>query len=81
VVTSDIVIAADGVHSIGVEAILGKPSPLLTQETYNFCYRFLIPTENIAADPATRFWTEEGDGRIKMLVTNAKRLVCYPCRK
>jgi len=82
VVTGDVVIAADGVHSLGVEAILGRPNPALPPRgSDNFCYRFLIPTKDIAADPVTRRWTEGDEGRLKFFVDDTKRIVCYPFRK
>ncbi|KFY62264.1 hypothetical protein V497_02473 [Pseudogymnoascus sp. VKM F-4516 (FW-969)] len=77
---ADLVIAADGVHSKAVETVIGYPNPALPTEKYNFCYRFLIPTAEIAADPETASWTEGDDGRIKVIVTEGRRLVWYPCR-
>ncbi|KXH68699.1 hypothetical protein CSAL01_12147 [Colletotrichum salicis] len=79
-VTGDVVIAADGVHTTGVEAILGRSNPAVPQGHYNFCFRFLIPAADIEADPVTRFWNEGDDGRMKFLVGDKKRLVSYPCR-
>ncbi|KAK1997909.1 salicylate hydroxylase [Colletotrichum falcatum] len=80
VVAGDVVVAADGVHSIGVESVLGHSNPAAPQGHYNFCFRFLIPAADIEADPATRFWNEGGDGRMSFLVGDMKRLVSYPCR-
>ncbi|KFZ07639.1 hypothetical protein V501_06261, partial [Pseudogymnoascus sp. VKM F-4519 (FW-2642)] len=80
VATGDLVVAADGVHSKAVETVIGQPNPALPTEKYNFCYRFLIPTAEIAADPETAMWTEGDDGRIKVIVTEGRRLVWYPCR-
>ncbi len=79
--SADVVIAADGVHSLGVEAILGQPNPPHPQELYNVCYRFLIPSSVIERDAQTRFWNQGDDGRIKFYVGKNKRLVSYPCRK
>ncbi|GKT44440.1 FAD-dependent monooxygenase OpS4 [Colletotrichum spaethianum] len=80
VVTGDVVVAADGVHTIGVKSILGQSNPAVPQGHYNFCFRFLIPAAAVEADPVTRFWNEGDDGRIKFLVGDMKRLVSYPCR-
>ncbi|KAH8898945.1 salicylate hydroxylase [Thozetella sp. PMI_491] len=80
VVKADVVIVADGVHSAGVEVILGQTNPPHQREGYNFCYRFLIPARDIEADPETRFWNEEDDGRIKFYTASDKRIVSYPCR-
>ncbi|GKT65449.1 salicylate hydroxylase [Colletotrichum tofieldiae] len=53
VVSADLVIVADGIHSGGVEAILGSPNPAFPAAQDNFCYRFLIPMEDVLADPTT----------------------------
>ncbi|EKD20524.1 salicylate hydroxylase [Drepanopeziza brunnea f. sp. 'multigermtubi' MB_m1] len=79
-VFGDLVIAADGVHTGSVEAILGSPNPALPTTDYNFAYRFLIPTEELAADPETVQFTEDDDGRVKFFVGEGRRLVWYPCR-
>ncbi|KIH91219.1 hypothetical protein SPBR_01965 [Sporothrix brasiliensis 5110] len=79
VVQADVVIAADGIYSIAVEAILGEPRPLGAPQ--NACFRFLIPADAINADPKTKFYTEDDDGRMKFFVGDDKRIVSYPCRK
>jgi salicylate hydroxylase len=83
VIHGNLVIAADGIHSIGVETVVGHVNQAVPQEHHNFCYRFLIPAADINADPRTRFWTEDDDGRTKILLgdNQFKRLVSYPCRK
>ncbi|ERT00359.1 salicylate hydroxylase [Sporothrix schenckii 1099-18] len=78
VVQADVVIAADGIYSIAVEAILGEPRPLGAPQ--NACFRFLIPADAINADPKTKFYTEDDDGRMKFFVGDDKRIVSYPCR-
>lgn len=80
-ISGDLVIAADGIHSAGVKAVLGQENPPKPQKDYNFCFRFLIPTSDIEADAATSDWTEGCDGRIKAFLGENKRLVSYPCRK
>lgn len=80
--TSDVVIAADGIHSTAVEAVLGRSNkPVPSKDLYNFCYRFLIPAEELELDSETRFWNEDDDGRMKFFVGEMKRLISYPCRK
>ncbi|RDW82771.1 salicylate hydroxylase-3 [Coleophoma cylindrospora] len=79
-VTGDLVIAADGVHTGAVEAILGAPNPAIPTTHYNFAYRFLIPTSDIAADPVTADFLENDDGAMKFYVGDGHRLVWYPCR-
>jgi salicylate hydroxylase len=81
VVKADLVIAADGIHSLGTKTLLGKPTPAVPSNLDNFCYRFLIPTKSLAQDPATKKWTENDDGHIKFIVGKDKRIVWYPCRE
>ncbi|CAK7206932.1 hypothetical protein SEUCBS139899_009739 [Sporothrix eucalyptigena] len=78
IIKPDVVIAADGIYSIAVEAILGEPRPLDAPQ--NACFRFLIPADDINADPKTKFFTEDDDGQMKFFVGDNKRIVSYPCR-
>lgn len=83
VVNADLVIAADGIHSIAVETVLGQPNPPQPQDHYNCCYRFLIPASVLADDAETAFFTEGREGKMRVWADNdnSRRLVCYPCRK
>lgn len=83
VIKPDLVVAADGIHSIAVEAVLGAPNPPKAEEHYNCCYRFLIPASVLESDPETSFFNTDGEGKMRIFADNAhrKRLVCYPCRK
>jgi salicylate hydroxylase len=82
VITSDVVVGTDGIHTIAVEAVLGRANePVPSKDLYNFCYRFLIPTTEIENDLETRFWTEDDDGRMKFFVGDMQRIISYPCRK
>lgn len=81
IATGDLIITADGVHSGGVEAVLGAPNPAVPTTHYNFCYRFLIPSAELIADSETAHFTENDDGRMKFIVADGRRLVWYPCRK
>ncbi|KAK3324880.1 hypothetical protein B0H66DRAFT_615055 [Apodospora peruviana] len=84
VVTADLVIAADGIHSAGVEVVLGQPNPPQPQELYNGCFRFLVPAADLDADPETSSWNKDGERNGKMnIYMNGKagnRFVGYPCR-
>jgi salicylate hydroxylase len=80
-VKGDLIIAADGVHTGAVEAILGAPNPAVMTTNYNFAYRFLIPSKEIASDAETAQFAEDDDGRMKFVVADGRRLVWYPCRK
>ncbi|KAK2630263.1 hypothetical protein QTJ16_001083 [Diplocarpon rosae] len=79
-VFGDLVIAADGVHTGSIETILGVSNPALPTTNYNYAYRFLISTAELAADPETVQFTEDDDGKVKFLVAEGRRLVWYPCR-
>lgn len=78
---ADVVIVAEGVHSGGAEAVTGQPNRPLSQSIYNFCYRFLITAADLEADAATRWWTEDDDGRVKMYIGDQKRIVSYAVRE
>ncbi|KHN94840.1 Aromatic-ring hydroxylase-like protein [Metarhizium album ARSEF 1941] len=81
-ICGDLVIAADGVHSLASEAILGRKVEPVDPVHANCCYRFLIPVENLEADPETRFFTEGRDGLMRIFddAGTPRRLVVYPCR-
>ncbi|KAK6836722.1 salicylate hydroxylase [Apiospora arundinis] len=79
-VSGDLVIAADGIHTIAVKTVLGHDNPPLPQKDYNFCYRFLIPASELRADPETRSWLDGDEGQMKFFVGHDKRLISYPCR-
>jgi salicylate hydroxylase len=83
VIKRDVVIAADGIHSIAVETILGQPNPPRPQELYNGCLRFLIPRADMEADPESRWWNEGSGGQMRVYMNGrtGNRLVSYPCRE
>lgn len=82
VVKADVVIAADGIHSIAVETILGHPNPPQPQKLYNGCLRFLIPRDELEADPDSRWWNEGSGGQMRVYMNGrtGNRFVSYPCR-
>lgn len=76
----DLVIAADGVHSIASKFI-GDFRPRIPSNTT--VVRFLIPTSTLLDDPATKDMVP-GDGFISFYYTTSHKdrwLVRYPCRK
>ena len=81
IITGDLVIAADGVHTSAVEAVLGAFNPALPTRAYNFAYRFLVSAKDLESDPETSWFTEGENGCMKFFVEEGKRLVSYPCRK
>lgn len=85
VVTGDLVVAADGVHSGAAEVVLGRPNPTKPAATFNCCYRFLIPTSQVREDPDTKwFLDEEGHEGLARVWADSDarcRLVTYYCRE
>ncbi|EXF84952.1 FAD dependent oxidoreductase [Colletotrichum fioriniae PJ7] len=80
VVSADLVVVADGIHSGGVEAILGTPNPAFPAAQDNFCYRFLIPMDAVLSDPITSKLFEGAAGGFRMFLGDGKRIATYPCR-
>ncbi|KAK0638520.1 hypothetical protein B0T16DRAFT_359451 [Cercophora newfieldiana] len=84
VVTADLVVGADGVHSGAVEVVLGRENKPQPQEWHNGCYRFLIPARELDGDEETKWWNQGGESNGKMRIfVNGKtgnRFVSYPCR-
>ncbi|KAK1782302.1 hypothetical protein QBC45DRAFT_439223 [Copromyces sp. CBS 386.78] len=85
--TADLIIAADGVHSRAPEYVLGHPNQprMLPDPKLNTCYRFLIPTAEIASDPETKFFLDSDKMEAKVCrlwpdVKGRKRLIAYRCR-
>ncbi|KAF6826677.1 putative salicylate hydroxylase [Colletotrichum plurivorum] len=82
-IKADLVIGADGVHSIASETVIGRKNPPSPASHYNCCYRFLIPKEVLEEDPETRFFNVDSNDLIRLYPDNEKshRLVSYPCRR
>ena len=83
-VTADLIIAADGVHSAAVEAILGHSNPPQMAKHNNCCYRFLISRVELEAHDDTKSFVEPPDSLICRIFADqerSRRLVTYPCRK
>jgi salicylate hydroxylase len=73
--SADLIVAADGVHSIAAGAVDdGAPA----SSTGQAAFRFLIATERLASDPDIASLLE--DGVMKILTgPDGRRLVWYPC--
>lgn len=78
----DVVIGADGIHSLATEAVLGRKNEPVSPANANVCYRFLIPTERLERDAETRFFTKDIAGWSRLFAHNEmkRRLIVYPCR-
>ncbi|ETI27718.1 hypothetical protein G647_00167 [Cladophialophora carrionii CBS 160.54] len=76
---ADLIVAADGIHSVAHEAVLGYRVPATPSGVSTM--RFLLRTEDILNDPATAHVMDDGPGSFTFYV-NADRstyLVRYPC--
>ncbi|RYO83408.1 hypothetical protein DL766_006813 [Monosporascus sp. MC13-8B] len=82
VIGGDVVIGADGVHSLASETVLGYKNSPVAPSHYNYCYRFLIPVSTLQADPETRSWNADIEGKTRIFADNEnrRRLVAYACR-
>ncbi|KAB5515523.1 FAD binding domain-containing protein [Coniochaeta sp. 2T2.1] len=84
VVTADLIIAADGIHSVAVEAILDHSNPPQPANHSNCCYRFLITKAELEAHEDTKFFVEPPASSICRIYADqerSRRLVTYPCRE
>ncbi|RYP59455.1 hypothetical protein DL770_010192 [Monosporascus sp. CRB-9-2] len=77
VIEGDVVIGADGVHSLASETVLGYENRPVAPSHYNYCYRFLIPVPTLQADPETRSWNADIEGKIRVFADNenGRRLI------
>lgn len=76
-------VAANGVNSTAAEIVNDVIDPPKPANDTNCCYRFLISKAELAADPATRWVTEEPRSlgcSIFADTANKRRLVQYTCR-
>ncbi|KAK3330755.1 FAD binding domain-containing protein [Apodospora peruviana] len=87
IVKGDLVIGADGIHSLASETVLGRKVEPTPPAHYNCCYRFLIPAATVEADPETRFWNLDAEHPgekpgLRIITHNetSRRMVSYPCR-
>jgi salicylate hydroxylase len=78
--TADVVVGADGIHSVVRTAILGEE--LTANPTGLSAYRCLVPKERLADIPeALEIVESPDDGFLKILITDKQeRIIMYPCR-
>jgi salicylate hydroxylase len=77
--SGDLVIAANGVHSKATRVVIGED--LQPHSTKQSCFRFLVSSSELKADPTTASFLENDDGRCKIyLADNGNRVAWYPCR-
>jgi 2-polyprenyl-6-methoxyphenol hydroxylase-like FAD-dependent oxidoreductase len=83
-VTADLVVAADGIHSVAVEAVLGHSNPPQPAKHNNCCYRFFISRTELEAHRETEVFVRPPDSLICRIYADhetGRRLVTYPCRE
>lgn len=82
--TADLVVAADGIHSVAVEAILGHSNPAQAANRNNCCYRFLISKMELEGHEDTKFFVEPPSSLVCRIYADqerSRRLIAYPCRE
>lgn len=75
-VQADLVVGADGVHSKTRAFVTGHPACLFS--TGKCCYRTLIPTADLLADPLTRGIVGVA-GAFVQIAASDRRICMYPC--
>ena len=80
VLKADLIVAADGVHSEATQHVLGDED-VLSGDTGWACMRWLVPREDLLADPATAGMIQDSSTRYFTAAEGAAGLVWYPCRK
>ncbi|KAF5572670.1 FAD binding domain-containing protein, partial [Fusarium pseudocircinatum] len=80
---ADLVIGADGIHSLASRVVTGRANPPIPSNHSNHCFRFLISADTLEQDPETRFWNQDCDGWTRLFSHDEtrRRLVTYPCRE
>ena len=77
--SADLIVAADGVHSVASKFI-GTHRPAIPSD--NTVMRFLVPTATLLADPATAgLITGDGIFSVCIATSKTKWLSRYPCRE
>lgn len=77
VIESDVVLGADGVHSLA-RSKLAQPSPITPFSSGQNAFRFLISRQEALDDPETKSIAEDF-GSVDMWDADDRRVVIYPC--
>ena len=75
-VQGDLVVGADGVHSMARASIPG--GDLKAFDSGKSAFRFLIPSDELNTDPLTKTFVEKDDF-LSMWIGLDRRLIMYPC--
>ncbi|KAL1305028.1 hypothetical protein AAFC00_003927 [Neodothiora populina] len=76
-VRGDLVLGADGVHSI-CRKYLPESKKFRPRDSGHSAYRFLVPKEEIMKDPQCKEFVET-EGLLCMILADDRRVVVYPC--
>ncbi|KAH6618439.1 hypothetical protein C7974DRAFT_474297 [Boeremia exigua] len=76
---ADLIIGADGLHSRTVNSVIGETQK--KRSTGQNCFRFLVPTDKLRANPVTRNLIDQiGLRSLNAFCAQDRRLILYPCR-
>lgn len=83
--TADLVIAADGLHSVLRDTILGPDPSNKPYHSGMATFRYLVETEDMEKYPETKALLERGKGKAMMLVDtketkDERHIIWYACR-
>ncbi|ORY90089.1 hypothetical protein BCR35DRAFT_317057 [Leucosporidium creatinivorum] len=78
ILKADVLVGADGIHSIARTAVLGYD--LVAKRSGHSAYRMLIPREKVIEDPELSFLVDGTSLGITTFVSHDRRVVAYPCR-
>lgn len=82
IMTADLIVGADGIHSSAVKEVTGYENPAVP--TGISCFRCLMPVKEIQDDPECAFLMKEMEGKLSSFVSpknGHQRIVWYPCRE
>lgn len=76
IVRADLIVGADGIHSKTRAFVTGHQSLLFSSG--KCCYRTLIPTADLLADPLTKRLVDT-EGAFVQIAAPDRRICMYPC--
>lgn len=83
IMKADLIVGADGIHSVAVKQVIGYDNPATPKGM--LCFRFLLTSKELLDDPETAALMKDHEGKIRYYVVaqgkDTKRIVWYPCRE
>ncbi|KAJ5028981.1 hypothetical protein J3E73DRAFT_388494 [Bipolaris maydis] len=77
-IRKDVIIGADGVHSVVAQSVLGGAMPKI--ETSHCAYRFMVPTAELLKNSSIAPYFQEKKTTFSIAAGSDRRIVWYPCR-